>query len=114
MAMNLEESLLVENKLNRIADIAIRLQFMGLFITLFIVALRTHIPFAKNVGQSFAVLALISSGILSRIYIHYGKKLETFKTFSSEEREVRKKEYVSRFFWPYFFWAACYGIFCWI
>lgn len=109
--MNIDESLLLENKLNRIADIALRLQSSGLFIALVIVALRNHIPCAKNVGQSFAVFALICSVIISRIYIRTGKKLEELKTFSSEEGNVRKNEYFLRFCCPYFVWATCYGIF---
>ena len=109
--LNIDESPLLENKLNRIADIALRLQSSGLFIALVIVALRTHIPYAKNVGQTFALFALICSAIISRIYIRTGKKLEELKTFSPEEGDVRKNEYFLRFCCPYLVWAACYGIF---
>ncbi len=109
--MNIDESLFLENKLNRIADIALRLQLSGLFFALFIVSLRTHIPYAKNVGQGFVVFALICSAIISRIYIYTGKKLETLKTFSPEEGSARQNEYFLRFCCPYFVWAACYGIF---
>ena len=109
--MNLDESLLLENKLNRIADIAIRLQSTGFFIALSIIALRTLIPYAKNVGQSFAVFALICSAIISKIYIYTGKKLEAIKTFSPEEGTARQKEYFLRFCSPYFIWAFLYGIF---
>lgn len=109
--MDIDESLLLENKLNRIADIAVRLQSAGLFIALSIIALRPLIPYAKNVGQGFAIFALICSAIVSRIYIHTGKKLEAIKTFSSEEIKARQKEHFLKFCSPYFIWAFLYGVF---
>lgn len=103
--MRANEAELAEQKLNHLANIALYHQSIWLLILAVLLVLKPH--YIKDAGQCLGVAALIASGIASKIYIHAGKKVEEFKTFSNEEAEKRKKEYLYRFFCPYILWVGC-------
>ena len=47
----------------------------------------------------------------TRIYIYAGKRVEELKKISAEKADTRKKEYMYRFFFPYFIWGGCVMLF---
>lgn len=100
---------LAEKKLDRLAGLSLYHQSFWLFLLSALLFFKPQ--HYKDGAQCLGLAALISSFIASRIYIYAGKKVEEFKRFSSEEAESRKKEYMLRFFCPYFVWAACVAIF---
>ena len=107
----------LEGRIGRIVVFGSRMQYAWMMLVLLIVATRQagHYYFEnydwKAMEKLISVCALVSSLIVNRVYIHAGKRLEELKTFSEEEMEQIRREYFFRFFWTYFFWAACYGIF---
>lgn len=102
--MEINQEALIEKRLNLIAKLALLFQFSAL-IVLALILYYQPVTY-KKIGFNFALMALLFTFIIARIYIYTGKKLEETKTFSPEEGESRKKEYAIRFFCPYFFWGA--------
>ena len=107
--MRVHEIELAEQKLNRLAGMALYHQGAWLFLLALLLAFNPY--YLKDAGQCLAMSALLSSFIVSRIYIHTGKKVEEFKKFTPDEAEERKREYMFRFFSPYFLWCGCMAIF---
>ncbi len=107
--MHNSEAQVAEQKLNRLANMALYHQSLWVIMVIIILVLKpTHM---KTIGQGLGMAALIASFLSSKIYIQAGKKVEEFKTFSPEEWKERKNEYTYRFFLPYFFWAAIITLF---
>jgi hypothetical protein len=100
---------LAEKKLDRLAGLSLYHQSFWLFLLSALLFFKPQ--HYKDAAQCLGFAALISSFIASRIYIYAGKKVEEFKRFSAEEAEDRKKEYMIRFFLPYFVWAGCIAVF---
>jgi len=96
-------------KLNRLADLSLYHQSFWVFLLLVILSFKPQ--HYKDAAQCLGIAALISSFVASKIYIYAGKKVEDFKRFSEEEAIDRKKEYLIRFFFPYFVWATCIATF---
>lgn len=107
--MGANEAELAEQKINRLANMALYHQSIWLLLLAILLVLKPH--YIKDAGQCLGITALMSSGIASRIYIHAGKKVEEFKSFSAEEIGARKREYMYRFFCPYFLWSGCVVVF---
>lgn len=102
--MEINQAELIEQRLNRITRMAICLQCVGILIAISLLYFKP--TGYKEIGHNFSISALIVSFIISRVYIHTGKKLEEFKAFSSNERETRKNEYLLKFFAPYAIWVG--------
>jgi hypothetical protein len=100
---------LIEKKLNQIVRIALCLQCLWVLGLFSILVLEPH--YYNDAGKSLALFALLASFAVSRFYIHTGKKLEEFMTFSPEEARARKMEYMGLFFSPYVLWIGCFFIF---
>lgn len=100
---------LAEKKLDRLAGISLYHQSFWLFLLAALLFCKPQ--HYKDAAQCLGFAALISSFIGSRIYIYAGKKVEELKKFSAEEAEARKKEYMYRFFFPYFIWGGCVMLF---
>ncbi len=100
---------LLEQRMVRIAKMAVLFQCTAAAIAISILYFQPN--GFRDVGQTFSATALVASFIISKTYIYTGKKLETFKTFSSEEAAARKQEYFRKFFYAYGLWPLFYGIF---
>lgn len=107
--MEIDQSELLDQKMKRIAKMAVLFQFLAFFVAISILYFQP--AGYRQLGQTFSVTALISSFVISRVYIHTGKQLETFKRFPPEEIEVRKMEYFTKFFSPYGLWILFSCIF---
>ncbi len=100
MEINQEQKL--ENHLSLITKISGWFQLVAGAIAIFIMVKQPE--HYRAIGESFSIGALISSFVISRFYIYFGKKLENLKTFSTEEREFIKREYFRKFFAFYPMW----------
>lgn len=100
---------LAEKKLDRIATLSLFHQSFWLFLLAILLFFKPH--YYKEAARCLGFAALISSFIASRIYIYAGKKVEELKKFSAEEIDVRKKEYMYRFFIFYVIWGGCVMLF---
>jgi hypothetical protein len=107
--MEIREMDPAEKRLNRLADLSLYHQSFWLFLLAALLFLKPE--HYRDGAQCLGGAALIASFVASRIYIYAGKRVEEFKKFSVEEAEDRRKEYVLRFFLPYFVWAGCIAIF---
>lgn len=100
---------LAEKKLDRLAGLSLYHQSLWLFLLSALLFFKPQ--HYKDAAQCLGLVALISSFVASRIYIYAGKRVEEFKKFSAEEADTRKKEYMFRFFFPYFIWGGCVMLF---
>ena len=107
--METREVDIAEQKLNFFARFAIYHQAFWLFLLTILLITKPH--HYKIIGEGLGMIALLASFMGSRIYIYYGKKVEQFKKFSSEELQERLKEHKYRFFLPYFLWAGTVAFF---
>ena len=100
MEINQEQKL--EKHLNLVSKISLYFQFIAGSFAIFIM-IKQPVHY-QAIGKSFSIGALISSFVIARVYIYFGKRLEGLKTFSSKEKEFRKKEYFYKFFASYPLW----------
>lgn len=100
--MEIEQEQQLENHLSLMVKISGWFQLTAAATAIFIMAKQPK--HYKVIGEALSIGALISSHIISRFYISFGKKLENLKTFSVKEREFRKREYFRRFFAFYPMW----------
>lgn len=100
-----EKALFYEEKLNRIAAYSPYIHCIGLGLLLIIGYLKPK--HYTDISEGVALLFFFITFIINRIYIHTGKQVENYKTFSEEEGKKRKLEYRMKFFAPIWFWTAC-------
>ncbi len=72
--MEIEQEQKLENQLSLMTKISGWFQLMAAAIAIFIMAKQPE--HYKTMGEAFSIGALISSHIISRFYISFGKKLE--------------------------------------
>lgn len=107
--MEVDQPELLDQKMKRIAKMAVWFQFLAFSVAISILYFQP--AGYREIGQTFSVSALISSFIMSRVYIYTGKQLETFKSFPPEEIEIRRREYFTKFFSAYGLWVLFSCIF---
>lgn len=100
---------LIQNRLKKITTLAPCLQSIGLAYVIFLVYFKPN--GYQQIGQHFALLALVASFIISKLHTHTGKQLEQYLTFNEEEIKYIKQEYMIKFFLPYIIWLFCFFLF---
>lgn len=100
---------LIQNKLRKINTLAPCLQSLGLAYLIFLLYFKPN--GYQQIGQHFALLALLTSFIISKLHTRTGKQLEHYVTFNQEEIKHIKREYLIKFFLPYILWLICFFFF---
>lgn len=107
--MEINEKVILEQKLNESFKIAIFLHCIGLFILIFLFGFE---PVGyKKMGLILSILALIISIIVSRSYFYFEKQLKEYRTTSSKSTVRKFNERFLLFYFPYTFWCSCIGMF---
>ncbi len=103
--MEIEKTLIQEQKLDRIANYAPYMHCVGFALLLALTYFKpiNYSKYTQNLSYIFFFLTFL----INRIYIYVGKDLEKDKKFSNKESKDRKKEYFMKFFAPIFFWTGC-------
>jgi uncharacterized membrane protein len=117
LAVDKSRLLALDKRLNKLAEIATRFQWMGMAVIPLVVLTRgicrdyfgsyNHVL----ILQGFSVVALVVSFVLSRLYTRAGKKLEEARQLTEEEKIGMYHEYRGKFLWPHIFWAIMLGVF---
>jgi hypothetical protein len=94
---------LLEQRMNRIAKMAVWIQFSAFSVAISILYFQPlHY---RELGQIFSITVLALSFVISRMYIYTWRDFETFKSFPPDELKARKREYFTKFFSAYGLWV---------
>lgn len=107
--METDQTELLNQKMKRIAKMAVWFQLLAGSVAISILYFQP--AGYRKLGQIFSLTALLSSFIISKVYIYTGKQLETFISFPPEEIETRRREYFTKFFSAYGLWVLFFCIF---